>query len=73
MTRYGSTDFRIKAKYYFQKHGDVQSANFHVYHDDDRVGIDFEIDYEFDCEDALTDLVEWAYRLGKESNLKMNI
>jgi len=70
MKRYGRSDFKISAKYYFQKNGDVQSANFHVYHDDDRLGIEIELDYEFDCKATLIDLVEWAYKLGKESSGK---
>jgi len=70
MKRYGSSDFKISSKYYFQKQGDVQSVNYHVYHDDDRVGIEIELDYEFDCEATLIDLVEWAYKLGKESSRK---
>jgi len=67
MTRYGISDFKISSKYYFHKQGDVQSVKFHIYHDDDRNGVEIELDYEFDCETALTDLVEWAYKLGKES------
>jgi len=70
MKRYGHSDFKISSKYYFQNNGDVQSVNFHVYHDDDRNGIEIELDYEFDCEATLTDLVEWAYKLGKESRGK---
>jgi len=70
MKRYGTSDFKISSKYCFQKQGDVQSVNFHVYHDDDRNGIEIELDYEFDCEAVLIDLVEWAYKLGKESSGK---
>jgi len=66
MLKYGTSDFRVNSNYRFNKTG-VESVKFRISRFPDYNGCEIEFDNEFECEDALIDLVEWAYELGREA------
>ncbi|MCL2440778.1 MAG: hypothetical protein FWD14_03480 [Treponema sp.] len=69
MSRYGISDFKAFSQYYFNCRGKLEYVRFKFSHHLDRRGIEVELDNDenFEFEDALTDIVEWAFKLGVES------
>ena len=72
MDRVGISDFRLCERCYFDGYNNLTSVKYRFYHDLDRNGIDVEFDNNFYFEDKLTDLLEWAFRLGKESKVDVS-
>ena len=66
MSRVGISDFRLREKCYFDRIGNLSSVKYRAYHHLDRDGIEVEFDDDFYFEDKLTDLLEWAFKLGRE-------
>jgi len=66
MTNVGISDFRINSKYYISCNGKLESVKYRFFHHFDRNGVEVELDNDenFEFENALTDLVEWAFKLG---------
>ena len=69
MCRYGISEFKSSSKYYFNLRGKLESVKYRISHHLDRSGVEVELDNDenFEFEDALTDIVEWAFKLGREA------
>jgi len=67
MNRVGISDFQFSEKCHFDCGGRFESIKYHVFHHLDRSYVHVEFDNELNSENGLTDLVEWALKLSKES------
>lgn len=69
MNRVGISEFIINERSFFDCRGRFESSKFHIFHHLDRNGLNIELDNESNFEDALTDIIEWAFKLGQDSRV----
>lgn len=69
MLRVGISDFKITSRYYFDINGKFESMKYQISHYIDQNGIEVELDDDniLNLDDIFTDLMEWAFKLGRES------